>query len=858
MRRTGLWIALLVAALACDESGSQDGNGEPYVCVWEEPDTPPALMDIGCPHDFEILAAAPLSTALPGVFSVKFAIDQASAEQYLYFQDTASMPLHHTFASAYLSGDCDCDPDCAASCPECTCECAEVLRPCWLPVVPDINTFNAVEYLDADRRFLLGSIDHHQDQDIYTLDLTPVDTADAQMVEKMFRVVKSHTFFGEKLKFLPQSVAQEAVAAGLPGDIPVITTAELYAGLDYQPLNPGETVGQVRILLARDLEQTYVSPRDIVVLDSVPNDISPVAGIITAEFQTPLAHVNVLSRNRGTPNMGLRGANKNKRITSLDGRWARLVVGTNQWSLEQVTTGEADLWWEEHKPTPLEVPDMDLQVQELLDLADVNLGALPGIGAKAANFAELQRVGFRGRESNFDRSADLGGLPPGWSASGGSWAVTADPAAAASGRNLLRQSSTSGGPYTAGTDVTWRSFSCSASVIVTGGNRAGMALLHRPGEEHFAVSVGASELRLESVDASGNTTTLSTTPFAGATAVLLDVRVHDRQATVSAREWPDGQPAEMTVVLPKNPSGNSCRLWTAAGSAADFDDFSVVPIYNPRAFAVPFYFFRQFMQQNGFDAELAALLADPDFRADGNLRRCELAKLQDRMLAAPVDLALVELLDAKLAAEYPGMRMRFRSSTNAEDLGSYTGAGLYTSKAGDPNDPQRPILAALKTVWASLFNFRAFEEREILSIPHDRVGMAVLVHRSFPWELANGVAITNNVFNATERAYYVNVQLREVSVTNPPPGMLPDQFLYYWSSFGSNTVYLSRSTLNEGNPVMSDAEIHELAVALQAIHLHFMPFFGASYFAMDTEFKLDWPDRALVIKQARPFPKPGE
>ena len=43
-------------------------------------------------------------------------------------------------------------------------------------------------------------------------------------------------------------------------------------------------------------------------LDAVPNDISIVAGQITAEFQTPLAHINVLSVNRGTPNMALRGA----------------------------------------------------------------------------------------------------------------------------------------------------------------------------------------------------------------------------------------------------------------------------------------------------------------------------------------------------------------------------------------------------------------------------------------------------------------------------------------------------------------------------------------------------------------------
>ena len=43
-------------------------------------------------------------------------------------------------------------------------------------------------------------------------------------------------------------------------------------------------------------------------LDEAPNDISVVQGIITEEFQTPLSHVNVLSQNRKTPNMGLRNA----------------------------------------------------------------------------------------------------------------------------------------------------------------------------------------------------------------------------------------------------------------------------------------------------------------------------------------------------------------------------------------------------------------------------------------------------------------------------------------------------------------------------------------------------------------------
>jgi hypothetical protein len=50
------------------------------------------------------------------------------------------------------------------------------------------------------------------------------------------------------------------------------------------------------------------------VLDQAPNDISVVQGLITQEFQTPLSHVNVLSQNRHTPNMGLRGALTNPEL----------------------------------------------------------------------------------------------------------------------------------------------------------------------------------------------------------------------------------------------------------------------------------------------------------------------------------------------------------------------------------------------------------------------------------------------------------------------------------------------------------------------------------------------------------------
>ena len=54
---------------------------------------------------------------------------------------------------------------------------------------------------------------------------------------------------------------------------------------------------------------------------------------------------------------------------------------------------------------------------------------------------------------------------------------------------------------------------------------------------------------------------------------------------------------------------------------------------------------------------------------------------------------------------------RFRSSTNAEDLENFNGAGLYDSKAAKKNHKTKTIDAAIKEVWASLWNFRAFNER---------------------------------------------------------------------------------------------------------------------------------------------------
>src|SRR5204863_2060351 len=119
----------------------------------------------------------------------------------------------------------------------------------------------------------------------------------------------------------------------------------------YQPLNPGVGYGTLRFRQTATLDGQPLSPTDLVVLDRVPNDLSMVAGIITAEFQTPLAHVGVLAKTRGTPNMALRDAWDNDRLRPFEGQLVRLEVTPQDFTVEIADPADAQAYWESLRPT---------------------------------------------------------------------------------------------------------------------------------------------------------------------------------------------------------------------------------------------------------------------------------------------------------------------------------------------------------------------------------------------------------------------------------------------------------------------------------------------------------------------------
>lgn len=676
-----------VALASCGDTATiivapEDGANANLACRVAPESDPDSAGQLGCPADYAQLASEPADASIPGATSVKVVVDRANANA-LHFQNSRRYCIHWDFASTHLSGGSS-------------------------PIVPSLADFNATEYYSPDRRFILGALSHYAGPDRWVFEVSPYDTADAALIETAFDIVREHTWLGGALSFHPTSVQVESTAALLPADIPITSTNELYQGIDYQPLNPGRSTGILRFRQAAEVDGQYTPFREIVVLDAVPNDISIVAGLITAEFQTPLAHINVLSVNRGTPNMALRGAPELAELRALEGQWVELTVGPFDWDIRAVSAEEADVWWEEHKPAPLVVQPMNLAVTDLretsamLDLEAMSLtsairAAIPSFGAKATNYGALANAQLEGA-------------------------------------------------------------------------------------------------------------------FAGLPAI-------DAQAPVAA------------------------------------------------GFGVPMFYYDQFMKDNGLYERLRQLMAEPSW-ADPVFRSEALAQFKRDLRDAAVRPEVVAAIVQRAAELFPGENLRFRSSTNSEDLGQFTGAGLYDSETGRPSEPgpgKDSVEWAIKKVWSQVWNPRAYEEREYFSMNHLDVGMALLVHANFPEEEAQGVAITNNPFDTSglEPAFFVNGQVGNTDVVTPDRGTLPEAYLHYFQSPGQPIVYTQRSTLVEdGAAVLTPQQNYRLGLALDAIHRYFFSAYGSAggWYALEVDWKFDDKrapgEPSLFIKQARPYPQP--
>ncbi len=301
---------------------------------------------------------------------------------------------------------------------------------------------------------------------------------------------------------------------------------------------------------------------------------------------------------------------------------------------------------------------------------------------------------------------------------------------------------------------------------------------------------------------------------------------------------------------------------------------------------------------------LSSMVKDSAAMNDTVQRRKQLAFARALVEKAEAKPVLIDTLRSAILAHYaPNVRIRFRSSTNAEDLPGLNGAGLYESKSAciqddidaannvgadrgsacqtelemkrirdrlaklDPvrdavaiADMQKdlrqkyPLANAIRKVFASLWTDRAFLTRDYYNIEHMQVFMGVLAHPSFVDESANGVLVVSESSDGHE--LWVACQTEDFSITNPVMrGASPESFTVKRLGDGSLSpvAYSRRSTLLPG-PVLSNEQIGSLARQATITHDDQKTNLTALFTGKtDIEFIVDVHGQ-VRIKQARPFP----
>ena len=278
----------------------------------------------------------------------------------------------------------------------------------------------------------------------------------------------------------------------------------------------------------------------------------------------------------------------------------------------------------------------------------------------------------------------------------------------------------------------------------------------------------------------------------------------------------------------------------------------------PEGFGVPFFYYVRHIRKHGVDNKIEAMLSDERFETDGAWRRSSLETLRKEIVAAPLDKQVANAIYKRVKLQLGGRGVFVRSSTNAEDLEGFNGAGLYDTV---PNvRGKKNIENAVKQVWASLWNFRAVEERSMFGIDHKKVYPGVLIQVGVN-ATAAGVLITTNLFNPEDGdSFTINAKaglgIRVVEGTR-----VPEQVIFDLSNDGTKIISRSDDPVmlvfdqNGGikevpNPhngvILTEERAKRLAVTVDS----FIPLLSQKH-PLDVEWVFE--DEKVWIVQARPY-----
>ena len=238
-------------------------------------------------------------------------------------------------------------------------------------------------YLKANRRFIMGTIAYQTPVRRWTFEFWEGDLVPADQIKLASEIINKSFF--TPVSFKPNSSRQDSVSADL--GLPRVLQTDISKEQDYQALNVAKALGRIHVIPKLD-EHVEIGFNEILVLDEVPVQLPPVAGIITSKPSTPLSHINLLAKGWGIPNVYIKNAQE--LFKQYNGWWVEFDARHDTYSIKRADLKALDEYQKRLKER-LDVmkPRSDLSVTRLADLSEQRAASVIAYGAKSANLGEL-------------------------------------------------------------------------------------------------------------------------------------------------------------------------------------------------------------------------------------------------------------------------------------------------------------------------------------------------------------------------------------------------------------------------------------------------------------------------------------
>lgn len=288
--------------------------------------------------------------------------------------------------------------------------------------------FNDGTYFHQERRYFAGTIQAYRTSAdapvLYGIQFYPQDVLAEGTVLAGVAAVKQHfTVPDARVAFVATGAQQTAKTIGpqlTELGVENLTIDQVLGALDYVPMQLGEAWGFLRIFPAN---HDALSATDIPVFAELPLDLTVVAGTITKAVQDASSHINLKSKERGTPNMVLRSAAlDHETLARFADQPVHLVVSADGFTIEPSTAAEvaAKLAERTNKPWIDLAVDEHAQITAFADMcveaSEDCLDLAPAFGGKAGNLGFLIHpdvLGTTALPGSFSSKLGYDAAPPG-------------------------------------------------------------------------------------------------------------------------------------------------------------------------------------------------------------------------------------------------------------------------------------------------------------------------------------------------------------------------------------------------------------------------------------------------------------